>query len=203
MKIISTILACFLMLNGSPKDVSLEQLDNAIHLVGNTVLSVLNNGFPESATIEKFENALQFIEDAVLSVLDDDSPKDAAIEQLDKVIQLVGDTILTGNPVGKLDYGIDHYTGTYVAEYEGFSNTEFLFGGIGVVRKEGDSLSVNCVLRVVDGTAKVFCKSGGDDEIILIEEDGIYSGTVTISKGSNYIGIECDNFTGSIDLNIE
>ena len=30
-----------------------------------------------------------------------------------------------------------------------------------------------------------------------------YSDTITLPEGGNYIGIECENFTGSIELNME
>ena len=32
---------------------------------------------------------------------------------------------------------------------------------------------------------------------------GTYSDTITLPEGGNYIGIECENFTGNIELNIE
>ena len=37
----------------------------------------------------------------------------------------------------------------------------------------------------------------------LIEATGTYSDTITLPDGGNYIGIECENFTGNIELNIE
>ena len=36
-----------------------------------------------------------------------------------------------------------------------------------------------------------------------IETTGTYSDTITLPDGGNYIGIECESFTGSIELNIE
>ena len=35
------------------------------------------------------------------------------------------------------------------------------------------------------------------------ETTGTYSDTITLPEGGNYIGIECENFTGSIELNME
>ena len=54
-----------------------------------------------------------------------------------------------------------------------------------------------------DGTAKVFWISGADEEVTLLETTGTYSDTITLPEGGNYIGIECENFTGSIELNME
>ena len=57
--------------------------------------------------------------------------------------------------------------------------------------------------RLREGTAKVFWISGSDEAVTLIEATGTYSDTITLPDGGNYIGIECENFTGNIELNIE
>ena len=54
-----------------------------------------------------------------------------------------------------------------------------------------------------EGTAKVFWISGSDEAVTLIETTGTYSDTITLPDGGNYIGIECEDFTGNIELNIE
>jgi ABC-type glutathione transport system ATPase component len=59
------------------------------------------------------------------------------------------------------------------------------------------------VLEVTEGTAKVFWISGADEAVTLFETTGTYSDTITLPEGGNYIGIECENFTGSIELNME
>ena len=88
-------------------------------------------------------------------------------------------------------------------EYEDFSDTEYLFGGTSIKREAGKDLSIDCALEVTDGTAKVFWISGADEEVTLLETTGTYSDTITLPEGGNYIGIECENFTGSIELNME
>ena len=70
-------------------------------------------------------------------------------------------------------------------------------------REAGKDLSIDCALEVTDGTAKVFWISGADEEVTLLETTGTYSDTITLPEGGNYIGIECENFTGSIELNME
>ena len=62
---------------------------------------------------------------------------------------------------------------------------------------------IDCALEVTDGTAKVFWISGADEAVTLLETTGTYSDTITLPEGGNYIGIECENFTGSIELNME
>ena len=51
--------------------------------------------------------------------------------------------------------------------------------------------------------AKVFWISGADEEVTLLETTGTYSDPITLPEGGNYIGIECEDFTGSIELNVE
>ena len=86
---------------------------------------------------------------------------------------------------------------------EDFSDTEYLFGGTSIKREAGKELSIDCTLEVTEGTAKVFWISGSDKAVTLIETTGTYSDTITLPDGGNYIGIECESFTGSIELNIE
>ena len=104
---------------------------------------------------------------------------------------------------GTKEKGIDDYTGTYTADYENFSDIEYLFGGTSIKREAGKELSIDCTLEVTEGTAKVFWISGSDEAVTLIEATGTYSDTITLPDGGNYIGIECEDFTGSIELNIE
>ena len=49
---------------------------------------------------------------------------------------------------GERTAGADTYTGTYTAEYDGFSGTEYLFGGTGLERESGNELTVTYELKV-------------------------------------------------------
>ena len=118
---------------------------------------------------------------------------------------LIGSIMITGklSLEGTKEKGIDDYTGTYTADYENFSDTEYVFGGTSIKREAGKELSIDCTLEVTEGTAKVFWISGSDEAVTLIETTGTYSDTITLPDGGNYIGIECEDFTGNIELNIE
>ncbi len=131
--------------------------------------------------------------------------KNEVLDQYNNIVQSAGSIALTGNPSlqGTKEKGIDDYTGSYTANYEDFSDTEYLFGGTSIKREAGKELSIDCTLEVTEGTAKVFWLSGADEAITLIEATGIYSDTITLPDGGNYIGIECKDFTGNIELNIE
>lgn len=131
--------------------------------------------------------------------------KDEILNHYNNVVQSVGTVELTKDSFlkGTRKYGIDHYTGIYSANYKNFSKTEYLFGGTSIKRDSGKNISVSCTLKISSGSAKVFWISGSNKPIVLIETDGTYSDTITLPDGGNYIGIECDNFTGSINISIK
>ena len=131
--------------------------------------------------------------------------KDEILNHYNNIVQSAGSIELTGKSSlqGEKEKGIDDYTGTYMADYANFSGTEYLFGGTSIKREAGKELSIDCALEVTEGTAKVFWISGADEAVTLFETTGTYSDTITLPEGGNYIGIECENFTGSIELNME
>ena len=131
--------------------------------------------------------------------------KDEVLDQYNNIVQSAGSIALTGNSSlqGTKEKGIDDYTGSYTANYEDFSDTEYWFGGTSVKREASNELSIDCTLEVTEGTAKVFWISGSDKAVTLIETTGTYSDTITLPDGGNYIGIECEDFTGNIEMNIE
>ena len=131
--------------------------------------------------------------------------KDEFLDQYNNIVQSAGSIALTGNSSlqGTKEKGIDDYTGTYTADYANFSGTEYLFGGTSIKREAGKELSIDCTLEITEGTAKVFWISGSDEAVTLIEATGTYSDTITLPDSGNYIGIECENFTGNIELDIE
>ena len=131
--------------------------------------------------------------------------KDEILNHYNNIVQSAGSIELTGKSSlqGEKEKGIDDYTGSYTANYEDFSDTEYLFGGTSIKREAGKELSIDCTLEITEGTAKVFWISGADEAVTLFETTGTYSDTITLPEGGNYIGIECENFTGSIELNME
>ena len=131
--------------------------------------------------------------------------KDEILNHYNNIVQSAGSIELTGKSSlqGEKEKGIDDYTGIYTADYANFSGIEYLFGGTSIKREAGKELSIDCTLEVTEGTAKVFWSSGSDEAVTLIEATGTYSDIITLPDGGNYIGIECENFTGNIELNIE
>jgi hypothetical protein len=131
--------------------------------------------------------------------------KDEILNHYNNVIQFAGSVELTSklSLQGKKEKGIDDYTGSYKADYENFSDTEYLFGGTSIKREAGKDISITCTLEVLSGTANVFWISGSDEAVSLIDTTGTYSDTITLPNGGNYIGVECKDFTGNIDIIIK
>ncbi len=101
--------------------------------------------------------------------------KNDILDSYNNVIQSVGQIELTKKTFlqGEKNVGDDDYTGAYKADYESFSNTEYLFGGTSIKRDAGKEVTITC------------------------------EQTITLSDGRNYFGIECNKFTGKIELKIE
>ena len=68
--------------------------------------------------------------------------KDEVLDQYNNIVQSAGSIALTGNSSlqGTKEKGIDDYTGSYTANYEDFSDTEYLFGGTSIKREAGKDL---------------------------------------------------------------
>ena len=117
--------------------------------------------------------------------------KDEILDHYNNIVRSAGSIELTGKSSlqGEKEKGIDDYIGTYTADYENFSDTEYLFGGTSIKREAGKELSIDCTLEITEGTAKVFWISGADEAVTLIEATGTYSDTITLPDGGNYIGI--------------
>ena len=131
--------------------------------------------------------------------------KDGVLNHYNDVVQKMGLTALTSNfsLKGTKEKGEDDYTGTYQAEYKKFTGTEYLFGGTSIDREAGKEVTVTCTLTIASGTAKVFWLSGSDEAKTILETGDTYTETITLPDGGNYFGIECGNFTGSLNLCIQ
>lgn len=130
--------------------------------------------------------------------------KDEVLKSYNDTLKFVGSTLISSESSlkGTKEKVVDDYTGTYQANYTNFSGTEYLFGGTSVKREAGKDVTLTCTLNITGGTAKLFWLSGSDEAKTLLETDGRYTETITLPDGGNYFGIECENFTGSLDLSI-
>ncbi len=131
--------------------------------------------------------------------------KDEIVEQYNQALQAVGDNGLTKNSdlQGKRSLGTDSYVGTYEAEYKSFSGKEILFGGTALERDDGNEIEISCNMDITSGALKIMLQTGADEPEVLCDTENLYSETIALPSASNYIIIEADNFTGSLDLTIE
>ena len=131
--------------------------------------------------------------------------KEQVIDSFDSVIQAGGNLILTRERdlQGTRDFGADHYTGTYEADYDDFYGTEVLFGGTALQRDGGSVVSLRCSFDVSRGSGRLVLRSGDQQDVVLVDGTGSYSGQITLAAGSNYIVLEGTGLSGSVDLQIE
>ena len=135
----------------------------------------------------------------------DDSVKDAILDAYGSLVDAAGALALTPDRSlqGERIQGEDDYTGTYEADYEGFSGTELLFGGTTLDREAGNTVELSCSLDIEEGEAAVFLYSGSEDPVILLSKSGDYESTLTVGGGSTYIGVWGEGATGSVSIQIE
>lgn len=131
--------------------------------------------------------------------------KDETLDIYDKAVRSAGELQLTSEKslVGEKSPGVDAYTGQYFAEYEKFTGEEYIFGGTTINHKAGNKVKVTCNLTTKEGTGKFIFISGSKEPEILVESPGEWSGTIELPEGGNYLYFIADNFSGSIELNVE
>jgi hypothetical protein len=130
--------------------------------------------------------------------------KDSALEFYNNAISYFGEKSLTDDHslAGKRTFGADKYVGSYSADYNGFSKTEYLFGGTSIERKNGNEVNIACDMTVTKGSAKLFLVCGDSERQVLLDAAGEYSQTLDIPQSSWYVGLEGSNFTGTMQLSI-
>lgn len=130
--------------------------------------------------------------------------KDNFVDGYDNLLQSVSKHALTENKdlAGEREYGVDEYTGNYEAEYKKFTGEEFLFGGTGLDRNEGNSLKMTYTLKITSGTATLYWLAAGEEYTIASEDaNDVYE--FTISSGDNYIVLKGEDFNGSLTMTVE
>ena len=102
---------------------------------------------------------------------------------------------------GERTEGIDTYTGSYSAEYSGFSGTEYLFGGTGLKRENGGELTVSYELTVDSGSAVLY-RTQGTETHVIADTSGKDTCSIVLSSQDNYIAIKGENFHGSLKITV-
>ena len=126
--------------------------------------------------------------------------KDRVIKIFDDASKKFGDEILTkdNDLIGKRSFGIDHYTGTYVSNYENSTKNETIFGGTTLNRDE-DNIHIKIYLEKVSGEITIKMNLV-QEEKILTKDSGLYEFDFNVKSGSNYFVIDTNDFTGNVDI---
>ncbi len=126
--------------------------------------------------------------------------KDRVIKTFDDASKKFGDEILTkdNDLIGKRSFGIDHYTGTYVSNYENSTKNETIFGGTTLNRDE-DNIHIKIYLEKVSGEITIKMNLN-EEEKILTKDIGLYEFDFNVKSGSNYFVIDTNDFTGNVDI---
>ena len=132
------------------------------------------------------------------------SLKDNLIDGWDRWMQSFSKHALTKEKdlQGEKDEGVDAYTGTYTAAYDGFNGKEFIFGGTALNRENGNHLQVTYKLTIEDGTAELNWIAGSD-EYSIANTSSEDTKEYIISSGDNYIVFKGENFSGSLEVSVK
>ena len=133
-----------------------------------------------------------------------DHVKDNVIDGFNDMLQHFSKYALTDEKdlQGDKTKGEDAYTGYYNAEYDDFSGTEYIFGGTGLERENGNDLTVTYELTVDSGTVRFYWRDK-DEETIIADTSGTGTYSVTLAEGDNYLVLEGNNFCGSLQVTVE
>lgn len=115
------------------------------------------------------------------------------------------------NLKGEREFGVDHYVGSYEAEYTRFHGEEYIFGGTSMDRENGSTLKVSYSIKIKSGSAALYWLGSTDGHIILGDKvehmiaetaaEDVYE--FTFNAGDNFIVLKGDDFTGSLSLKVE
>lgn len=125
----------------------------------------------------------------------------AVAKGCDSLLKLAGEASLSPDLLlkGRREKGDDGYTGTYDADYQGFSGTETLLGGTTAL--DTRRVTVRCTVAAREGSLKLVLERGTEKEVLL---DGMGSceKELTLESGSNYLCAVGEDFTGTLDLDV-
>lgn len=128
--------------------------------------------------------------------------KEKILHRYNNIVEIMGKHELTSKHKLKGDKlkGEDDYRGSYVADYDGFTGEEYLFGGTSVEDKE---ISIKCNIDSENGVIKVILSQDNNKKKVLIEKNGNIDKNINLTPGRNYIFIECKKFYGKINMEIK
>lgn len=127
--------------------------------------------------------------------------KDAGqvLDFLEGVAEDLGASQITADKdlIGERLCAADAYTGRYLAECDGNTGKDVVFGGASI---EGRKLYISGCIITWSGQATIRIRM--NEEVIELEpdEDGYFKTELSLDSGGNYICVKFSDFTGTVDL---
>lgn len=109
--------------------------------------------------------------------------------------QITKDSDLCGERI--LEQAGDYYSGSYNAQVEQMTGRDVVFGGAGV---EERTVICNGNIEAKSGSAEIRVRMNEEVVYISPDDNGYFEKVLSFESGGNYIMVDYEDFTGSIDL---
>jgi len=121
------------------------------------------------------------------------------IKQVNEWTGKIGQTQITDdfNLIGKRLVSEDDYVGSYIADCDGETEKDVVFGGASI---ENRKLKVYGTLKAESGEATVRIQTNLDVIELTPNEDGSFEASLSLTSGGNYIMVDYEDFIGKIEL---
>lgn len=99
--------------------------------------------------------------------------------------------------IGERLYAKDTYTGRYLADCDGNTGKDVVFGGGSI---ETRKLYIYGCIITYSGKATVRIRMNEDVVELETDEEGYFQTELNLESGGNYIMVKYEDFTGTVDL---
>ena len=121
------------------------------------------------------------------------------LEKLEGWAENLGQSQITEeeNLIGERILSEDSYVGRYFADGENETGKDVVFGGASIEKRQ---LRIYGTITTESGKATVRIRQNWDVTELETDEDGNFETNLSLDNGGNYIMINYEDFTGTIEL---
>ena len=121
------------------------------------------------------------------------------LEKLEGWAENLGQSHITEeeNLIGERILSEDSYVGRYIADGENETGKDVVFGGASIEKRQ---LRVYGTITTESGKATIRIRQNWDVTELETDEDGNFETNLSLDNGGNYIMINYEDFTGTIEL---
>lgn len=118
------------------------------------------------------------------------------------VVEVIGKSQLTSNfsLIGERYDDKDDYTGGYKCSAENETGQDVVYGGCSL---KAVKLKISGEIDKKAGKIKIYTRNGKSIGEIAVDENGCFDEELEFDGGDNYIFVQYDKFSGSIDFKTE